>query len=277
MGDAKRKQYSRKAFLAEHQWCVYCGEAATTTDHCPPRCFFDARQWPESYEFPACASCNHEARQDELALAVIIRSDTITKASNFDQDEWQRLATGLRNNQPQMLREWTQITPSRRKKTFRETFGAELGDKLRHAGWGLASIGPLTDAAMHRFMVKLGKALYYKHNGALFEGVIYAHHINTLGESDPSGLMGGVLRIAPEFAQPMRNGKSLADQFIYRFNHSPEHGALYAVVRFSEQFIFQLIVLRADMANRLAAEVPQARGNLPTVGRYACLLKHKPT
>ena len=38
-----------------------------------------------------------------------------------------------------------------------------------------------------------------------------------------------MLHLAPEWMESRRNAKSLADQFIYRFNHSPQQGALYAV------------------------------------------------
>ena len=72
MGEGKRRQYSRQHFLAENRYCAYCGAAATTTDHCPPRCFFKRRTWPETYEFPACEPCNDVSRLDEQALAVLV-------------------------------------------------------------------------------------------------------------------------------------------------------------------------------------------------------------
>lgn len=65
MGEARIKQYNRRQFLKEHPVCCYCGDAATTTDHCPPRSFFERRGWPEGYEFPACGPCNDEGRMNE--------------------------------------------------------------------------------------------------------------------------------------------------------------------------------------------------------------------
>jgi len=49
--------------------------------------------------------------------------------------------------------------------------------------------------------------------------------------------------MAPVVPEIERNRKPLFDQFIYRFNHSPEHRVMYAVVQFGEQFIFQLIAI----------------------------------
>ena len=47
------------------------------------------------------------------------------------------------------------------------------GDLLRYAGYRALKFGPLSDALIDRFSVKLGKALYYRHNGAVFEGYVY--------------------------------------------------------------------------------------------------------
>jgi hypothetical protein len=280
MGEAKHKQYSRQQFLAEHKWCVYCGEPATTTDHCPPRCFFRSRNWPESYEFPACDACNSEARLDEQALAVIIRSDLHNEAelrnekTRLDQEEWERLLQGVCNNQPQIIMEWRDISPVGKKRSLRKAFGDELGDELRHLGWGVANIGPLTQAAIERFMKKLGQALYYRHTGELLEGAVYAAHINTLAEAQPEKRMQEILKIANEVVRPQRNNEPLVDQFVYRSFCDPQAGIFYGVVRFSEQFIFQLITVRTDMDKRLQRDSPvditdMTRGRHPVVLKYA--------
>jgi hypothetical protein len=53
MGAATRH---RRAFLAKHRYCAFCGghATATTVEHCPPRALFQDRRWPESFEFPCC-------------------------------------------------------------------------------------------------------------------------------------------------------------------------------------------------------------------------------
>jgi hypothetical protein len=272
MGEAKRKQLDRQKILAQHPWCIYCGGAATTTDHCPPRCFFVARAWPETYEFPACSPCNDEARLDEQALAVMIRSGVAQIKSQSDQDEWNRLLKGVHNNQPAMVAEWLSLGASERKRRFRELFG-DAGDRMRHLGWGALHIGPLSSAALTRFMVKLGKALYFRHNQTVLDGVIYADHINLLDRDRTPEVMQHILREAPQLSESRRANQSLQDQFVYRFNHSSEHGVMYAIVQFNEQYIFQLVVVGWEMEATLAeaARAASVEGRVPN--RYPCPIK----
>jgi hypothetical protein len=257
--------------LLDNPGCIYCGAPATTTDHCPPRCFFEGRQWPESYEFPACARCNDEARRDEQALAVLIRIKLSHDPKGRIDPEWERLVQGVRNNQPAVWAEWNALSGRvSQKRAMREILGVD-GDPLRHAGWGLFNIGQLTQDTIQRFMIKLSKALYFQHTKTLFGGVIYVSHINGLSRDFTPDFITEILRMAPSLPILKRNNRSLTDQFIYRFNHSAEYGVMYAIVQFSEQFIFQLIALRSDMERRLTA---MAQDELPLAGRYECSLKY---
>ena len=105
MGEAKRKLSKTQELLKEHPWCIYCGAQATTTDHCPPKSFFKSRHWPDTYEFPACEPCNSGARLDEQALAVLIRSDLPEHGKETERAEWEKLAQGVKNNQPGIVAE----------------------------------------------------------------------------------------------------------------------------------------------------------------------------
>lgn len=254
MGEKRRRIQGRERVLQDNPLCIYCGGPADTTDHCPPRCFFEERHWPEGYEFSACQACNQEAKADELLLGVLVRIRVLGGKSKVATREWEKLFGGLLNNQPEVVAEW-QAGGSRNelRRTLRDKFGS-AGDEMRRAGFGSLHMGPLTQAAVGRFMVKLGKALYWKHNGQLFDGVLYARHVSTLEQAFTPEVLDGMLHLAPEGMESRRNAKSLADQFIYRFNHSPQQGALYAVVRFSEQFIFQIIAVSAEMDARLLAD-----------------------
>ncbi len=131
-------------------------------------------------------------------------------------------------------------------------------------------MGPLTQAMISRFMIKLAKSLYYRHNEHIFDGVLYVHHINRMSKDTTPEYINSILHMAPALPQIERNRKPLADQFIYRFNHSPEHGVMYAVVQFGEQFIFQLIAMGREMD----ATLVEMHGGkeLPKVGRHECFL-----
>jgi len=267
MGDAARR---KSQFLKLHPLCVYCGSAAKTTDHCPPRCFFLRRDWPETYEFPACELCNAGARLDEQALAVLIRTPLREERDETDQREWDKLVDGVRNNQPQVLSEWRDVSQNEIKRDLRSTFGRELGDLLRQRGWGVANIGPLTQGMITRLMIKLSKALYYKHNGHVLDGILYVHHVDVTARDTTPEYIKGILRMAPAVAAIERNRKPLSEQFIYRFNYSPEAQVMYAVVQFGDQFIFQLIAMGREMHEKLV-ELNGGK-DLPNAGRHECYL-----
>jgi hypothetical protein len=195
------------------------------------------------------------------------QSDTALK-------ELERLVDGVRNNQPKLAAEWTEMLPARRKREMRKLFGVDA-DRLRHEGWGALNLGFLSQAVIDRFKVKLGKALNFKYNKKLFDGVIYTRDINSLTEPNFSDLMGQILSTAPLESNPKRNGKSLKNQFFYRCNFSPEHEAFYAVVQFSEQFIFQLIVVNWKMANELDAGADLLSDPAFSAFRFPCPLRYR--
>lgn len=270
MGEAKRKQKRRAAFLTLHPMCVYCGRSASTTDHCPPRCFFEQRQWPATYEFPSCEQCNSEARLDEQALAVLIRSRLTDTPTEISQREWEKLVDGIKNNQPHLLAEWMNVTRNELKRNLRTAFGRTEGDRLRNQGWGVVNVGTITQELITRFSVKLGKALYYKHNSAILDGVIYAHHIDLTRKNATPEYFNDILRLAPSLALVERNRQSLSDQFTYRFNSNAEAQVMYAIVQFGDQFVFQIIALGKSMHAKL---VELNGGNsLSTACRHECFL-----
>jgi hypothetical protein len=266
------KQYSRKRFLLEHPFCTYCGDTATTTDHCPPRCFFERRRWPEAYEFPACASCNEEARLDEQALAVLARIELVDDDKEPGRSEWRELVAGVLRNQPEIMAEWRGATANQRKRYFREAFGPE-GDRLRWAGFGALHLGPLTRSALQRFAVKLGKALYYRHNDQIFEGDIYVQHIDPLVKNKDPEYLRNLLQMAPGLVIPERNTVPLGDQFAYRFNCNAELGVLYAAVEFNPQLVLLIMAVSLEAARRMAEDPTAPDDEPPTKGVFHCTLK----
>src|SRR5262249_54774497 len=133
------------------------------------------------------------------------------------------------------------------------------------------NMGPLTQAMIQRFMIKLGQALYFRHNNHAFEGGMYVRHIDRFARDTTPEFISDILRMAPASPKIARNGKSLLDQFIYRFNHSPEHRVMYAVVQFGDQFIFQIIAVGPEMDAKLRELNP----GLDLTGiRHECSVAH---
>lgn len=246
MGEAKTRVKVREKIIAAYPWCIYCGAQATTIDHCPPRAAFRGKHWPDSYEFPACSPCNASARLDEQVLATLFRSE-FAEGNSAQLEEWGKLMQGVINNQPEIAAEWQPLSRNRTRSVLRRAYGSE-GDERRRRGWSVIQIGgPLTQGVIQRFMIKLSKALYFKHNGHAFDGVLYSHQIDKLRADTTPEYLAEIYRLAPAIPELNRNCKSLYDQFIYRFNHSPEHRAMYAVVEFGVQWIFQLIAVSREM------------------------------
>ena len=244
MGEARRKQETRARVLIQHQFCCYCGEAATTTDHCPPRTLFHKKNAPVGFQFPACAECNSNARLDDQIMGVLLRISPRGKGE-AENLEWVRNLEGLKNNQPAVFREWAPTAPSVNKKLLRDRFGCD-GDTLRYAGYGTFTFGPLTVAALQRFAVRLAQVLYFKHCGETLEGIVYPFHVDLLAPNLRSGVFDELLGFVPQFALPMRSGQYLHEQFSYRFNCCSKIGALTALARFNEQMYFQIIALRSS-------------------------------
>ena len=275
MGEAKRRRIRWLEHLRTHPLCVYCGLPATAFDHCPPRSFFQARQWPETYEFSACNFCNASSRLDEQALAALIRVRLTKTGEISDQVECEKLMQGVKNNQPLVVAEWNNISRNEIRRGLRLAFGDE-GDKRRQEGWGLINMGVITKEIINRFMMKLGKALYYRHNNHVLDGVLRVYHIDLISRDSDRNYIGKILKMAPEYPIIERNKKLLVDQFIYRFNHSPEHGAMHAVVQFGEQFIFQIIAVNRQMDSDLVKISNQNGTELPAGIRHECFLPTVP-
>jgi hypothetical protein len=269
MGEARRRQYSREDFLKAHPRCAYCGDFATTTDHCPPRCFFDRRDWPETFEFPSCASCNQASRLDEQALAVLARI-RLQDQGEPGRTEWQRLVDGVRNNQEAIFAEWISSTPIQRKRFFQSAVGAEMAMKMHEANFGALRFGPLTNAAVGHFGVKLGKAFYYRHMQELFEGDIYVRFLDPFLKSRNPDHIDKIVDMAPGILRPKRNTKSLADRFAYRFNYSTEIGVIYTVIQFGSQLTFSIMAVRKDTAEQLRKDT--ADDGAPVGGLFHCSL-----
>ena len=235
MGQAKRKQYSRGEFLKEHPLCCYCGVVAVTTDHCPPRGLFRSRQWPEGYEFPACAICNDAGRAIEQVIACGFRFSLLNPDVS---DEMQRLLRGVGNNHPTIFSEWRGAGGAKTKRLLNEKFG-HYGPALRRQGFGAAEIGPEQMEMLHRFGDKLGRALYYKHVNCQLPSRVFVNFLSFINNHE---YLEGAVEFAPILAETKRCNVDLGDQFCYRYNSSPQLGILYAVARLGEQQGYQMFV-----------------------------------
>ena len=241
LGKAKQRQLSDRDMLQEHRFCCYCGALSKEPDHVPARCFFPRNIAPEEYVFPSCVACNRFTRLDEQIVGVLLTS-TFKEPEGADQERVAKLTTGILNNSQAVAKEW-RSNGARLKRMFREAFGAD-GDVLRHAGYGLIELSGNTQAALDRFVLKLGHALYYKHVGRRLTGVVA--YITTKNVRENAETIQNLLALAPEAPTIQRAGRSLTDRFDYRFNCGADLGVIWIVVHFGGQFIASF--LAADHA-----------------------------
>jgi hypothetical protein len=265
MGEGKRKQYHRNEFLKEHPVCCYCGGAATTTDHCPPRSLFEQRQWPEGYEFPACGPCNAEGRKNEQVIAALYRI-SVAREDRY-VNETKQLIKGVVNNSPEIAAEWLSETRNWRKNKLREGFGS-LGDDMRRLGYGVAKLGDKTHEAINYFGKKLGMALYYKHIGRRLVGRLFCKSISLTNNE----LLKSSLEFAPGVAELQRASKSLSDQFTYRYNFNSDVGVFYGVVGFKEQLGYLIWAFEQDFYEKNLEAHPDLPFKLEETfpERYVC-------
>lgn len=250
MSEAKQRQLSRERFLFENPLCCHCGKAADSVDHCPPKAFFLDKRWPEGFQFPSCDACNKGARSDDALAAVLSHIAIVDPDSDLSREAWQRQIRGLVNNQPEVIAEWQKSGLVETKHGLRKSFGPAAAG-LRRDGWKVVSIGPLSQAALKRFMQKMAKTLYYKHCGHVLDGYVIIRHVQGLDQGRLSSDLESALQLAPQQVELSRGGRPLAPGFSYRFNSHAEMGVLHAVVEFSFQMVFQIMALRHDLYARL--------------------------
>lgn len=246
MGQAKVKQYNREQFLLLHPSCCYCGAVATTTDHCPPRGLFPGRIWPEGYEFPCCKPCNERDRFDEQIISVLLQPSV---TSEIDNEAWAKTLRSIAINHPEYFAEWMGTSRNETRKSLREFFGEEDGDRRRRDGWGTWTLGTLSNKSLDNFMLKLGQALFYKHTEKICTGKIFAAQ---MGGPRIQNVYAEIISFFPISSSAARGKIKLSEAFSYDFNVSPTHGAFICLVRFREQFSSIIVGLDEPLASRFA-------------------------
>jgi hypothetical protein len=100
----KGKLNRKQLFFAEHPYCCFCGGGikSTTVDHVPPKACFPVGHWPETFEFPACESCNHGTTMHDQIFgfySMLLDFDR----ENISEAEIAKLRSGIENNYPGAL------------------------------------------------------------------------------------------------------------------------------------------------------------------------------
>jgi hypothetical protein len=234
VGERKLQLSKRQRFLTDHPFCCFCGGtvAATTTDHVPNRAFFVNRNWPEGYEFPSCSNCQSESRVAELTCAAVMRS--APAPNEVDIGEVVKLYRGLSNNDPGAWKEL--LGPER---TSSLVLPALVQRRLRRPdGSALFNLGPKIHAHIETYVIKLTKALYYKHFGQIVPAQAAVEYFTA--SNAQVGLPHERLIASMRFpGQPIlvRATAPISDQFEYSYLGSNPPGDAVFKIRFHQALI----------------------------------------
>lgn len=239
--------------------CIYCGgtTAATTSDHCPPRALFRNRQWPEGFEFPACASCNRESSDDELLVAML---------AHFREPTGQAFGVlkAAMAQSPKIVNHMFTMSAREARRSARE-LGIRPLPGQRYQDVGIATIPEELHDIVHRFAKKLTRAIYFKetHRILAADACIGSTWFTNaqmmrLGRIP---LLEAFHGVAGSMSEKTRSGQDLQDQFQYLYSASKGEGLVLLRVVFGTVFGFVTVLsLEPGRIKRIYDELEQKHG-----------------
>lgn len=254
----KRYRMRRQAFFDKHPMCCFCGgkTPAVEIDHIPARHLFAGRQWPEGYEFPACAACNDESAEDELVMGFLVRIQ-LSNMSADEEKELERAVWNIGDRHPELLKGMRELSRIETRRFLREQ-----GVSITSFPWEpyVVTVPEMLMDVPKRYGEKLGKALYYMHTGQIIpkDGFVSVSAMTNTQFMSPKFPIERftILDRKPILA---RSGKSLEKQFAYRYAVPEDGGGAAFLVQFRESTAM-LILAHESMANY---EAIKAKGMKP--------------
>jgi len=265
-------QQHRRVFLRANPRCAFCGGnvEATTIEHCPPRAMFQHRHWPEGFEFPACAACNHGTDDDDLLVSMFARMDPFEEKGNTDG----KLVGLMKMANKQHPGLFAKMIPSasEARRQNRE-LGLQPAQGQTHQEVGPVNVPDELHQAVCVLGRKLAKGIYYREAGAFFpnEGCLLLNWF-TNADLIRTGkyVIFDLLRELGGAAPPtQRSGKYLNDQFEYKLSLSAEKDILVLQAKFGNAF--GLVVFGSTVPGRLEGIVTRLREQTEREGPFAVL------
>jgi hypothetical protein len=239
----------KSAFLTQHPKCYSCETAdATTIDHVPARECFKGGIGPESFEFPACAWCNHLTSQIEQAVALWIRLADFDDTT-LDDAQFIKLVKGVGNNTPHLLP--IPEASLRDKRNLLRAIGYQRPPGESVADAPVMAMSPSYRPVFTTFARKLTCALFYREVG---RPLPRANLIRTafFQFADPAApaTVNAFLKMFPSFVHAQRRNTSIGNQFLYIWGSKPE-ADLFA---FCAQFSRSYFVVGATTSSNVAGD-----------------------
>ena len=270
MGTATRT--SRERFLQLHPSCIFCGgtEAATTVEHCPPRAMFQERKWPEGFEFPACAKCNHGSGDDDLLVSMIARMDPFKDLGSKD-GRTPGMMKNVNRQYPGLLQKMLPTAIEARQTNRRLGVNATPG--MTHQEMGAVKIPEEIHSAVCVFAAKLAKAVYYFNTVKVFpkSGCLLLNWFTNadLFQHGKYAPLETLKDISGEIPVIQRTGKYLGDQFEYKLSITDDNDIFIAQVIFGKSF--GMAVFGSTISGKLEDIVKRLRKDTDKNGPFAVI------
>lgn len=250
--DRKRKEL----FFASHPKCCFCGgnAPATEEDHIPARHLFRDRQWPQGYVFPACSVCNEASSLDELVMGWLVRI-RLDDYSQADLKEAVSAIEKLRRRRPEWVAEMQELSEPAKQKLLIDT--RRPASTFPKGEVFAMSVPQEFNDAMSRYAEKLGRALFYFHTGKIVptHGLVRATALTNTEFATPNFPIDAFNFLSSTPALT-RSGKSLEDQFAYRYALSDDRSTAAFLVQFQHSVAMTILIVedRATYTGNHGAE-----------------------
>lgn len=231
---------------------------------------FQYRQWPEGFEFPACATCNHRTGDHDLLIAMLARMDPFEEKGNKD-GKLEGLMKMANRQYPDLF---SKMMPSanQARRQNRE-LGMQPAPGQTHQEAGSVKVPKEIHNAVCVLARKLAKGVFYREAGTIFpdEGCLLLNWFTNADLlRDGKYVVFDLLKELGGNAPPVyRSGKYLNDQFEYKLSLSPEKEILVLQARFGNAF--GLVVFGSAVPNQLEAIVTRLRKQTERDGPFAVL------
>jgi hypothetical protein len=221
-------------FIETDPICYFCATRCTESeDHVPSReCFFD-RIGPEGFVFPACKLCNNGAGQLEQVVALYLL--IANKSDRLSLKQMQRLANGVRNNNPELL-PMIELRANLARQHFRNK-GLQLDKGQTFAEQPIATLPVGHQKAFQLFARRLTCALFYKETGRPLPLDFYII-VAWLPwyEGAATDAVENAINLFPAFTMTNRRNTDIGDQFSYRWGMHSDGSIFGFVAKFSESY-----------------------------------------
>lgn len=258
-----KKPTYRERFLLRHPLCAFCGDAATTIEHCPPRALFQERAWPEGFEFPACESCNSGTADIDLVVSMLARMDPIGNAGDTDgkQAGYMRNVNG---GFPRLFREMMPTAVEARR--FNRQCGIVPGPGQSHQQVCPVKVPKDIDAAVCVFARKLTQAIFYQKTRTIFpsSGRLALNWFTNadLFREGRYIVFELLKQIGGEVPVLQRAGTNLSSQFQFKWSISDDGRYVVLQALFGNAFGFVVLgSLAPGILEEMFARLTQKTGN----------------